>query len=163
MPSFDVVSEVDMQEVDNALHTTVKEITTRYDFKGSKASMERKEKEKEIILVAEDEYKLGQMIDLLSARLVKRGVDLKALDVGKVAAAAGGMERQVLGLKVGLETEVSKRMIKFLKDGKFKAQGSIQGDQLRVSGKSRDELQAAIAALRGHDFGLPVQFTNFRD
>ncbi|WP_297469193.1 YajQ family cyclic di-GMP-binding protein [Acidithiobacillus sp.] len=161
MPSFDVVSEVDMQEVDNALHTTVKEITTRYDFKGSKASMERKEKE--IILVAEDEYKLGQMIDLLSARLVKRGVDLKALDVGKVAAAAGGMERQVLGLKVGLETEVSKRMIKLLKDGKFKAQGSIQGDQLRVSGKSRDELQAAIAALRGHDFGLPVQFTNFRD
>ncbi|MDD2746764.1 MAG: YajQ family cyclic di-GMP-binding protein [Acidithiobacillus sp.] len=161
MPSFDVVSEVDMQEVDNALHTTVKEITTRYDFKGSKASMERKEKE--IILVAEDEYKLGQMIDLLSARLVKRGVDLKALEVGKVAAAAGGMERQVLGLKVGLETEVSKRMIKFLKDGKFKAQGSIQGDQLRVSGKSRDELQAAIAALRGHDFGLPVQFTNFRD
>lgn len=84
MPSFDVVSEVDMQEVDNALHTTVKEITTRYDFKGSKASMERKEKE--IILVAEDEYKLGQMIDLLSARLVKRGVDLKALEVGKVAA-----------------------------------------------------------------------------
>ena len=161
MPSFDVVSEVDMQEVDNALHTTVKEITTRYDFKGSKASMERKEKE--IILVAEDEYKLGQMIDLLSARLVKRGVDLKALDVGKVVAAAGGMERQVLGLKVGLETEVSKRMIKLLKDGKFKAQGSIQGDQLRVSGKSRDELQAAIAALRGHDFGLPVQFTNFRD
>lgn len=161
MPSFDVVSEVDMQEVDNALHTTVKEITTRYDFKGSKASMERKGKE--IILVAEDEYKLGQMIDLLSARLVKRGVDLKALDVGKVVAAAGGMERQVLGLKVGLETEVSKRMIKFLKDGKFKAQGSIQGDQLRVSGKSRDELQAAIAALRGHDFGLPVQFTNFRD
>ena len=161
MPSFDVVSEVDMQEVDNALHTTVKEITTRYDFKGSKASMERKEKE--IILVAEDEYKLGQMIDLLSARLVKRGVDLKALDVGKVVAAAGGMERRVLGLKVGLETEVSKRMIKFLKDGKFKAQGSIQGDQLRVSGKSRDELQAAIAALRGHDFGLPVQFTNFRD
>ncbi|MHB8116006.1 MAG: YajQ family cyclic di-GMP-binding protein [Acidithiobacillus ferrivorans] len=161
MPSFDVVSEVDMQEVDNALHTTVKEINTRYDFKGSKASMERKEKE--IILVAEDEYKLGQMIDLLSMRMVKRGVDLQALDVGKVAAAAGGMERQVLGLKVGLETEVSKRMIKFLKDGKFKAQGSIQGDQLRVSGKSRDELQAAIAALRGHDFGLPIQFNNFRD
>ncbi|WP_436394906.1 YajQ family cyclic di-GMP-binding protein [Acidithiobacillus ferriphilus] len=161
MPSFDVVSEVDMQEVDNALHTTVKEINTRYDFKGSKASMERKEKE--IILIAEDEYKLGQMIDLLSMRMVKRGVDLKALDVSKVVSAAGGMERQVLGLKVGLETEVSKRMIKFLKDGKFKAQGSIQGDQLRVSGKSRDDLQAAIAALRGHDFGLPIQFNNFRD
>ncbi|MBU2741143.1 YajQ family cyclic di-GMP-binding protein [Acidithiobacillus thiooxidans] len=161
MPSFDVVSEVDMQEVDNALHTTQKEISTRYDFKGSKASIDRKDKE--IILLAEDEYKLGQMIDLFSTRLVKRGVDLKALDVGKTAAAAGGMERQVLTLKVGLETEVSKRMIKHLKDGKFKAQGGIQGDQLRVSGKSRDELQAAIAALRSEDFGLPLQFNNFRD
>ena len=90
-------------------------------------------------------------------------MDVYSADLGKVASAAGGMERQVLGLKVGLETEVSKRMIKFLKDGKFKAQGSIQGDQLRVSGKSRDELQAAIAALRGHDFGLPIQFNNFRD
>ena len=108
MPSFDVVSEVDMQEVDNALHTTVKEITTRYDFKGSKASMERKEKE--IILVAEDEYKLGQMIDLLSARLVKRGVDLKALDVGKVASAAGGMERQGGCPENGLGREVFKSM-----------------------------------------------------
>ena len=161
MPSFDVVSELNFQEVDNALHAAVKEITTRYDFKGSKASMKREEGK--ITLLAEDEYKLGQMLDLLTARLVKRGIDLKALELGKVEAAAGGMERQVCQLKVGLDTETAKRMVKFLKDAKHKVQASIQGDQLRVSGKSRDELQTVIAALRGQDFGLPLQFSNFRD
>ncbi len=161
MPSFDVVSELNFQEVDNALHAAVKEITTRYDFKGSKATMKREEGK--ITLLAEDEYKLGQMLDLLTARLVKRGIDLKALELGKVEAAAGGMERQVCQLKVGLDTETAKRMVKFLKDAKHKVQASIQGDQLRVSGKSRDELQTAIAALRGQDFGLPLQFSNFRD
>ncbi|WP_437556932.1 YajQ family cyclic di-GMP-binding protein [Acidithiobacillus sulfuriphilus] len=161
MPSFDVVSELNFQEVDNALHAAVKEITTRYDFKGSKATMKREEGK--ITLLAEDEYKLGQMLDLLTARLVKRGIDLKALELGKVEAAAGGMERQVCQLKVGLDTETAKRMVKFLKDAKHKVQASIQGDQLRVSGKSRDELQTVIAALRGQDFGLPLQFSNFRD
>lgn len=161
MPSFDVVSELNFQEVDNALHAAVKEITTRYDFKGSKASMKREEGK--ITLLAEDEYKLGQMLDLLTARLVKRGIDLKALELGKVEAAAGGMERQVCQLKVGLDAETAKRMVKFLKDAKHKVQASIQGDQLRVSGKSRDELQTVIAALRGQDFGLPLQFSNFRD
>jgi uncharacterized protein YajQ (UPF0234 family) len=161
MPSFDVVSELNFQEVDNALHAAVKEITTRYDFKGSKATMKREEGK--ITLLAEDEYKLGQMLDLLTARLVKRGIDLKALELGKVEAAAGGMERQVCQLKVGLDAETAKRMVKFLKDAKHKVQASIQGDQLRVSGKSRDELQTVIAALRGQDFGLPLQFTNFRD
>ncbi len=161
MPSFDVVSELNFQEVDNALHAAVKEITTRYDFKGSKATMKREEGK--ITLLAEDEYKLGQMLDLLTARLVKRGIDLKALELGKVEAAAGGMERQVCQLKVGLDAETAKRMVKFLKDAKHKVQASIQGDQLRVSGKSRDELQTVIAALRGQDFGLPLQFSNFRD
>ncbi|WP_123102272.1 YajQ family cyclic di-GMP-binding protein [Acidithiobacillus sulfuriphilus] len=161
MPSFDVVSELNFQEVDNALHAAVKEITTRYDFKGSKATMKREEGK--VTLLAEDEYKLGQMLDLLTARLVKRGIDLKALELGKVEAAAGGMERQVCQLKVGLDTETAKRMVKFLKDAKHKVQASIQGDQLRVSGKSRDELQTVIAALRGEDFGLPLQFSNFRD
>ena len=161
MPSFDVVSEIDLQEVDNALHTTSKEIGNRYDFKGSKASIERKDHE--LLLLAEDEYKLGQIIDLFSQRLVKRGVDLKALELGKVSDAAGGMQRQVCTLKAGISTELSKKMIKLLKDGKYKAQGSIQGEQLRVSGKSRDELQAAIAALRAADFGIPLQFNNFRD
>lgn len=161
MPSFDVVSELNFQEVDNALHAAVKEITTRYDFKGSKATMKREEGK--ITLLAEDEYKLGQMLDLLTARLVKRGIDLKALELGKVEAAAGGMERQICQLKVGLDAETAKRMVKFLKDAKHKVQASIQGDQLRVSGKSRDELQTVIAALRGQDFGLPLQFTNFRD
>ncbi|MGC8504877.1 MAG: YajQ family cyclic di-GMP-binding protein [Acidithiobacillus sp.] len=161
MPSFDVVSELNFQEVDNALHAAVKEITTRYDFKGSKATMKREEGK--ITILAEDEYKLGQMLDLLTARLVKRGIDLKALELGKVEAAAGGMERQICQLKVGLDAETAKRMVKFLKDAKHKVQASIQGDQLRVSGKSRDELQTVIAALRGQDFGLPLQFTNFRD
>lgn len=161
MPSFDVVSELNFQEVDNALHAAVKEITTRYDFKGSKATMKREEGK--ITLLAEDEYKLGQMLDLLTARLVKRGIDLKALELGKVEAAAGGMERQVCQLKVGLDMETAKRMVKFLKDAKHKVQAGIQGDQLRVSGKSRDELQTVIAALRGQDFGLPLQFSNFRD
>ncbi len=161
MPSFDVVSELNFQEVDNALHAAVKEVGTRYDFKGSKATMKREEGK--ITLLAEDEYKLGQMLDLLTARLVKRGIDLKALELGKVEAAAGGMERQVCQLKVGLDTETAKRMVKFLKDAKHKVQASIQGDQLRVSGKSRDELQTVIAALRGQDFGLPLQFSNFRD
>ncbi|MEY2341056.1 YajQ family cyclic di-GMP-binding protein [Acidithiobacillus sp. IBUN Pt1247-S3] len=161
MPSFDVVSEIDLQEVDNALHTTSKEIGNRYDFKGSKANIERKDHE--LILLAEDEYKLGQMMDLFSQRLVKRGVDLKALELGKVSDAAGGMQRQVCTLKAGISTELGKKMIKLLKDGKYKAQGSIQGEQLRVSGKSRDELQAAIAALRAGDFDIPLQFNNFRD
>ncbi len=161
MPSFDVVSELNFQEVDNALHAAVKEITTRYDFKGSKATMKREEGK--ITLLAEDEYKLGQMLDLLTARLVKRGIDLKALELGKAEAAAGGMERQVCQLKVGLDAETAKRMVKFLKDAKHKVQASIQGDQLRVSGKSRDELQTVIAALRGEDFSLPLQFSNFRD
>lgn len=161
MPSFDVVSEIDLQEVDNALHTTSKEIGNRYDFKGSKASIERKEQE--LILLAEDEYKLGQMLDLLSQRLVKRGVDLKALEIGKVSDAAGGMQRQVCSLKAGINAELGKKMGKLLKDGRYKVQASMQGDQLRVSGKSRDDLQAAIAALRAEDFGIPLQFNNFRD
>ncbi len=161
LPSFDVVSEIDLQEVDNALHTTSKEIGNRYDFKGSKASIERKEHE--LVLLAEDEYKLGQMLDLLAQRLVKRGIDLKALEIGKVTDAAGGMQRQVCTLKAGVSAEIGKKMIKLLKDGKLKVQASMQGDQLRVTGKSRDELQSAIAVLRGADFDLPLQFQNFRD
>ncbi len=161
MPSFDVVSEIDLQEVDNALHTTSKEIGNRYDFKGSKASIERKDHE--LVLLAEDEYKLGQMMDLLSQRLVKRGVDLKALELGKVNDAAGGMQRQVCTLKAGISADLGKKMIKTFKDGKLKVQASMQGEQLRVTGKSRDELQTAIAALRAGEFDLPLQFNNFRD
>ena len=161
MPSFDIVSQVNFQEVDNAIHTTAKEISTRYDFKGSKAAVSR-DGEK-ITLSAEDEYKLGQMLDLLNQRLVKRGIDLKALEIGKVEQAAGGMVRQVCKLKVGVDAETGKRINKRIKDIKLKLQSSIQGDQVRVSGKSRDELQAVIADLRSQDFGLPLQFINFRD
>ncbi|MEW5790551.1 YajQ family cyclic di-GMP-binding protein [Thermithiobacillus tepidarius DSM 3134] len=161
MPSFDVVSKVDLQEVDNAVNQTMKEIGTRYDFKGSKAKVERNEEE--LLLSAEDDYKLGQLLDLLSTRLVKRGIDLKALDLGKVENAAGNTVRQKIKVKVGVETETGKKIIKHLKDTKLKVQASIQGDQVRVTGKSRDDLQAAIAELRGQDFNLPLQFVNFRD
>ena len=161
MPSFDVVSKVDLQEVDNALNQTMKEIGTRYDFKGSKAKVERNEEE--LTLSAEDDYKLGQLDDLLSQRLVKRNIDLKALDRGKVENAAGNAVRQKIKVKVGVDTETGKKIVKFIKDSKLKMQASIQGDQVRVTGKSRDDLQTAIAALRGEDFGLPLQFTNFRD
>lgn len=161
MPSFDVVSKVDLQEVDNAVNQTMKEIGTRYDFKGSKAKVERNEEE--LLLSAEDDYKLGQLLDLLSTRLVKRGIDLKALDLGKVENAAGNTVRQKIKVKVGVEAETGKKIIKHLKDTKLKVQASIQGDQVRVTGKSRDDLQAAIAELRGQDFNLPLQFVNFRD
>ncbi|MEW6612546.1 MAG: YajQ family cyclic di-GMP-binding protein [Pseudomonadota bacterium] len=161
MPSFDVVSKVDLQEVDNAVNQTMKEIGTRYDFKGSKAKVERNEEE--LLLSAEDDYKLDQLLDLLSTRLVKRGIDLKALDLGKVENAAGNTVRQKIKVKVGVETETGKKIIKHLKDTKLKVQASIQGDQVRVTGKSRDDLQAAIAELRGQDFNLPLQFVNFRD
>lgn len=161
MPSFDVVSKVDLQEVDNALNQTMKEIGTRYDFKGSKAKVERSEEE--LTLSAEDDYKLGQLDDLLSQRLVKRNIDLKALDRGKVENAAGNAVRQKIKVKVGVDTETGKKIVKYIKDSKLKVQASIQGDQVRVTGKSRDDLQTAIASLRGEDFGLPLQFTNFRD
>lgn len=161
MPSFDIVSKVDFQEVDNAVNQTMKEIGTRYDFKGSKAQVERNDEE--LLLNAEDDYKLGQMTDLLSQRLVKRGIDLKALDFGKVENAAGNSVRQKVKVKVGIDAEVGKQINKWIKDSKLKVQSSIQGDQLRVTGKSRDDLQSVIAALRGQDFGLPLQFVNFRD
>lgn len=161
MPSFDVVSKIDFQEVDNALQQTMKEVGTRYDFKGSKAKVERKDEA--LHLSAEDEYKLGQMLDLLNQRLVKRGVELKALDVGKVENATGNSVRQQIKVKVGVNVEVGKQVNKFIKDSGLKVQSAIQGDQLRVTGKNRDDLQSAIAALRGQDFNLPLQYVNFRD
>lgn len=161
MPSFDIVSKVDFQEVDNAVNQTMKEIGTRYDFKGSRAEVTRNGEE--LLLNAEDDYKLSQMTDLLSQRLVKRGIDLKALDFGKVENAAGNSVRQKVKVKVGVDAEVGKQINKWIKDSKLKVQSSIQGDQLRVAGKSRDDLQSVIAALRGQDFGLPLQFVNFRD
>ena len=160
MPSFDVVSEVDLQEVRNAVDQANREVGTRFDFKGIKASFELAG---EVIkLSTEREFQLRQMMDILRQKLVKRGVDIDCLDV-KDPTTSLSAARQEVGLKQGIATETAKDMIKALKTGKLKVQAQIQGDQLRVSGKSCDDLQAAIALLREGDWGLPLKYTNFRD
>lgn len=160
MPSFDVVSEVDLQEVRNAVDQANREVGTRFDFKGIKASFELAG---EVIkLSTEREFQLRQMMDILRQKLVKRGVDIGSLDV-KEPTTSLSAARQEVGLKQGIATETAKDMIKALKTGKLKVQAQIQGEQLRVSGKSRDDLQAAIALLREGDWGLPLKYTNFRD
>ena len=160
MPSFDVVSEVDLQEVRNALDQANREVGTRFDFKGIKASFELNGGL--IKLSSEREFQLRQMMDILRQKLVKRGVDIASLDV-KDPVTSLSAARQEVGLKQGIDQEAAKDMIKALKTGKLKVQAQIQGDQLRVSGKSRDDLQAAIALLREGDWGLPLKYTNFRD
>lgn len=162
MNSFDIVSNVDMQEVKNAIDQAMKEISQRYDFKGSKSSIALEEKEGQIVLISDDEYKLGSVTDILKGRLVKRSVSLKALEFGKVEEALGGTVRQKVKLQQGIPAEKAKEISKAIRDAKFKAQAQIQGDQLRVSSKSRDELQEVIAFLKEKDFGIAMQFTNYR-
>lgn len=160
--SFDVVSEVDMQEVKNAVDQTMKEIRQRFDFKGSKADLTLREKEKELVVVADDEYKLHAVLDILKAKCVKRQVSLKALNYGKVEQALGGTVRQAIGIQSGIIDEKAKAIAKKIKEGKFKAQAQIQGDQVRVQSKQKDELQAVIAWLKQQDFGIDLQFVNYR-
>ena len=160
--SFDVVSEVDMPEVSNAIQQALKEITTRYDLKDSKSSIELKEKDKKIELASADDYKLKAITELLEQKLVKRKVPLKNLSYGTVAPASGSTVRQDITLQQGIATEKAKEIVKKLKDSKLKAQATIQGDLVRVSSKDRDTLQQAIALLRGADFGVELQFTNYR-
>jgi uncharacterized protein YajQ (UPF0234 family) len=160
MPSFDVVSECDIQEVRNAVDQANREIGTRFDFKGVDASFELGDGE--IRLVAEQEFQLGQMLDILRQKLVKRQVDLSALDVDEPVTTLNAA-RQRIGLKQGLDSDTAKRMVKALKAAKLKVQAQVQGDQLRVTGKKRDDLQQAIAMLKETDWELPLQFTNFRD
>lgn len=161
MPSFDVVSEVNLQEVDNAVNQAMKEIGTRYDFKGTKCTIERKEKVLNVL--ADDEFKLKATIDVLQGKLVKRGVPLNNLDYGKQESALGGTMKQDITIQVGIPQEKAKLIVKEIKDSKVKVQGSINGDLVRVSGKNRDDLQSMIALLRAKDFGLTLQFTNFRE
>jgi len=160
MPSFDVVSEVDLQEVRNAVDQANREIGTRFDFKGVRASFELAGEA--ILLAADQEFQLKQMMDILRQKLVKRQVDVSCMDV-KEAVTSLNAARQEVRIKRGLDADTAKRMIKVLKGAKLKVQAQIQGDQLRVSGKKRDELQAAIAELQEVDWCLPLQFTNFRD
>jgi cyclic-di-GMP-binding protein len=161
MPSFDVVSELNWHEVSNAVDQANREITTRYDFKGVKAHYEIKDKSS-VVMEAEAEPQLRQMSDILNQKLVSRGIDLKSLE--KESVVKGNMRAsQAVKMKEGLETDEAKKIVKMIKDSKAKVQAQIQGDQLRVTGKKRDDLQQVMALLRGADLAQPVQFTNFRD
>jgi len=164
MPSFDVVSQVDMQEVRNALDQARREISTRFDFKGTDSTIELTEHDHLIELHSNTEQKLKSLVQVLEEKLVRRQVPLKALAYGKMQEAARSMVRQTVTLNVGISDDKAREINKFIKGQNLKGvQSQVQGDQLRVSGKKRDDLQAVIAALRGHDFDIPLQFTNFRD
>jgi uncharacterized protein YajQ (UPF0234 family) len=160
--SFDVVSEVNMQELKNALDQATKEIKQRFDFKDSKTDISLKEKERELVVVSDDEYKMNAVQDIIKAKCVKRGVSLKAFNYGGLEPALSGTVRQIAKIQSGLASEKAKEIAKALKDSKCKVQAHIQGEQVRISSKSKDELQSAIAFLRGKDFGIDLQFTNYR-
>ncbi len=158
--SFDIVSKTDYAEVTNAINQTRKEISQRFDFKGSKSLVDLFDND--LILSAEDETKLRNMNDVLQSKLVKRGISLKALDYQKVEPSAGGTVRQVAKIQQGIPTEKAKEIVKYIKDAKLKVQVSIQGDSVRVSGKDRDILQDVISQLKSKDFGIDMTFDNYR-
>jgi uncharacterized protein YajQ (UPF0234 family) len=158
--SFDVVSQVDMQEVDNAVNQTAKEISQRYDFKNSKSSIELEGEE--IKIIADDDYKLGAVVDVLQSKIIKRGIDLKSLDYGKAESASGGTVKQTVKVKQGISKEKGKEVVAIIKNSKMKVQAQIMDDQVRITGKNKDDLQEAIQLLKQGDFDQPLQFTNFR-
>ena len=160
MPSFDIVSDIDGHEVTNAVDQASREVATRFDFKGTAAAIELKDLE--VTLTAETTFQLQQMRDILNPKLAKRGIDLQSLKVGE-PQGQGKVLRQAITLRQGIDVPTAKTLIKRLKESKIKVQAQIQGEQVRVTGKKRDELQEAIAFLRQEDLGLPLQFTNFRD
>jgi len=161
MPSFDVVSQVDPQEVDNAINQTRKEIGQRYDFKGTKTSIDV---DKESIhIVSDDDFKVKAVVDVLQSKVVRRGISLKALVYGKIEPAAGGLAKQTITVQQGIDTDRARQIVKLVKDTKLKVQTQIQGDQLRISGKKRDDLQSVIQLLKAQDLDLPLQFVNFRE
>jgi uncharacterized protein YajQ (UPF0234 family) len=161
MPSFDIVSQVNEQEVKNAVEQTNKEITNRYDFKGSDAHVEQAKLE--LTVFADDEFKLGQVMDVLRQRLVKRGVDVRCLELGGIEKISGDKVKRPVKVKVGIPVEKGKEIQKLIKDSKLKVQGSIQGDAVRVSGAKRDDLQNAIQLVKQALTDVPLQFINFRD
>jgi uncharacterized protein YajQ (UPF0234 family) len=158
--SFDIVSKTEMQEVSNAIQQAQKELAQRFDFKGSKSSIELTAEE--IVLVSDDEGKLRSVKDILESKLVKRGVSLKALDYAVFEQAAGGTVRQKAKIVQGIEIEKAKAIVKAIKEAKLKVQASIQSEQVRVTGKAKDDLQKAMAIVKGNDYGIPLQFTNYR-
>lgn len=161
MPSFDAVSKVDTAELTNAVDQTNREINQRYDFKGSSANIDRTDDL--LTLYADSEFQLKQVQDILYAKAAKRGIDVSSFDPEKIEAISGDKAKQAIRVKQGIEKELAKKMVKLIKESGIKVQAAIQGDELRVSGKKRDDLQACIALLRGAKLEQPLQFTNFRD
>ena len=162
MPSFDVVSEVDVQEVDNALQQTRREVQQRYDFKGSKTTLEFPER-KVLVLVSDDEFKLKAVVEMLQGKLSKRQVSLKSLDYGPVETVGGGLARQNITVLQGLEKDDAKEIVKMIKGSKIRVQAQVQDTQVRVTGKKRDDLQAVIQLLRDAEYKRPLQYVNMRD
>ena len=160
--SFDVVSQFDEQEVDNAVNQARKEVEQRYDFKGSNTEIDMNLKEKTITLHTSDDMKLRALHEILNGKMIKRGISLKVLDYGKEEPATGGSIRQVIKLKSGLESEQAKQITKMVKELKLKVQAAIQGEEVRITGKSKDDLQVAMQTLKGQTFDFPIQFTNYR-
>ena len=161
MPTFDIVSKFDPSEVDNAIQNLKREIVQRYDFKNSNSEIQF---EKELIIIkTDDDYKLTQLQEMLKVQITKRGIDVKALDMGKVEMSAGQAVRQTITMMQGINKDISKDIIKIIKESKIKVQVSIQGDELRISGKKRDDLQQTITLLKTQNLDLPLQFINFRD
>ena len=162
-PSFDISTGADLQEVDNAVNQALKEIAQRYDFKGTHCTIEFDRPQAEIRLAADDEFRMDALVDVLQTRMIKRGVPVKNLDVGEVVPSTGQSVRRTVKLTQGIAQDVGKKIIKAVKDGGFKkTQATIQGDEIRVTSPSRDELQAVIAMLRGQDFGIELKFGNYR-
>jgi len=163
MPSFDIVSEVNQVEVRNAVDQCNKEVSTRFDFKGSDARVEINDKEKTLTAFADDEFKLGQVRDVLTGRLAKRGIDVRCLDLGDSETIGGDKVKQAIKVREGVDQELGKTIVKLVKDSKMKVQASIQGDVVRISGAKKDLLQDAIALVRKSITDFPLQFKNFRD
>ncbi len=161
MPSFDIVSEVDLTEIKNAVEQCNKEVTNRFDFKGSDARVEQGDKV--LTVFADDDFKLEQVIDVLKTKLSKRNVDIRCLEYGKVEKVSGNKVKQAITVKVGVETELAKKLVRLIKDSKLKVQASIQCDAVRVSGAKRDLLQDCIAMVRNEITDFPLQYNNFRD
>jgi len=161
MPSFDIVSKTDLQEIDNAINQVQREITTRYDFKNSKASI--KHQDNEITVVADDDYKVDTVTEILRTKMVRRKLDCACLDYGKIEEAGGNTSRQIIKVKQGLNIDLAKKIVQHIKKERLKVQASIQGDQVRITGKKRDNLQQVIASVKSINVDLPLQYINFRD
>jgi uncharacterized protein YajQ (UPF0234 family) len=160
--TFDIVSKIDLAEVGNAIHQATKEVDQRFDLKNTKSTIELNEKDHKILLASQDEYKLRAVIEILEQKLVKRQVPLKGLTFGPIIPAAGSSVRQEIALQQGIVIEKAREIVKLIKDSKKKVQASINADMVRVSGRDRDTLQEIIQLLKGHDFGIDMQFTNYR-